>query len=418
LALVVGQGIHTQVMDVHPDLCEDFLQIIGRLKVVLGKSYGKLDAHNFGFLDQQLPLGNARRQGGSRYGDETPARDKCKFWRDDPVHCVFYIYASFIFSWHNVIIQMFKFAQLNKRVYGLILLLVAMSVLAALAGNRVMKKCGFIETFEGGSKRKFRDSSKPLTVFDIVAGSPSPTWKTDEIPFLIHQTAPTDPKKWKKAWLECQKSWKEILPQFKYVLWNDEEINNFIKTKFPGFHSIFLDYPYQIQRADAIRYFILYEYGGIYADMDYMVLKDFTGLIPIGKASISESPHGNEGLQNALMISPAKHPFWLFAIEELLKYYYSNKTLENVLESTGPQIVVRAAKIAGPQMMHPLPEKQFNPLKFTSFMRHNGNGGNKNDDLYDIDVENTYTVHLGTCSYCGPPVRTTPLLKLPVLSDD
>jgi mannosyltransferase OCH1-like enzyme len=37
-----------------------------------------------------------------------------------------------------------------------------------------------------------------------------------------------------------------------------------IASKFPWFLSTFKSYPYGIQRADALRYFVLYEYGGIY----------------------------------------------------------------------------------------------------------------------------------------------------------
>jgi hypothetical protein len=37
-----------------------------------------------------------------------------------------------------------------------------------------------------------------------------------------------------------------------------------IEEKFPWFLESWLKYPYNIQRADVLRYFVLYEYGGIY----------------------------------------------------------------------------------------------------------------------------------------------------------
>jgi len=37
-----------------------------------------------------------------------------------------------------------------------------------------------------------------------------------------------------------------------------------IATKFPWFLDTYKSYPYGIQRADALRYFVLYEYGGVY----------------------------------------------------------------------------------------------------------------------------------------------------------
>jgi hypothetical protein len=37
-----------------------------------------------------------------------------------------------------------------------------------------------------------------------------------------------------------------------------------IADKFPWFVDTYRSYPHNIQRADVLRYFVLYEYGGIY----------------------------------------------------------------------------------------------------------------------------------------------------------
>jgi mannosyltransferase OCH1-like enzyme len=42
----------------------------------------------------------------------------------------------------------------------------------------------------------------------------------------------------------------------------------FIATHYPWFLDTFNGYKYPIQRADSIRYFALYHYGGIYIDLD------------------------------------------------------------------------------------------------------------------------------------------------------
>jgi mannosyltransferase OCH1-like enzyme len=42
----------------------------------------------------------------------------------------------------------------------------------------------------------------------------------------------------------------------------------FIKERYPWFLPIFDSYPYNIQRADVIRYFALAYYGGTYLDLD------------------------------------------------------------------------------------------------------------------------------------------------------
>lgn len=278
----------------------------------------------------------------------------------------------------------------SKFAIYLLLFLIVMTALG-IAGSSMYYHYGSIERFTE------MHSSNKINAEMIVAGSSS-TWMSDHIPYLIHQTAPSNKKKWKQEWLKCQASWKEILPNYKYILWDDDDIDYFIKSRFPKFYKIFSSYPKQIQRADAVRYFILFEYGGIYADMDYMLLKDFTHLIPPGKVSITESPHGNEGLQNALMLSPPKHPFWLYVVQELLDYYYSNRNIHNVLESTGPQIVVRASKKAPAMMFNALPTNQFNPLTLTTATRKGT--AKEGLEIRDVIKYKPYTVHMGTCSYC------------------
>ena len=48
-----------------------------------------------------------------------------------------------------------------------------------------------------------------------------------------------------------------------------------IKEYYPWFLDTYNSYPYNIQRADAIRPFILYHYGGLYVDMDTFCLTNF-----------------------------------------------------------------------------------------------------------------------------------------------
>jgi mannosyltransferase OCH1-like enzyme len=53
-----------------------------------------------------------------------------------------------------------------------------------------------------------------------------------------------------------------------HQLWTNEKSRDFIQTEYPWFLETYDAYPYPIMRADAIRYFILSHYGGIYIDLD------------------------------------------------------------------------------------------------------------------------------------------------------
>lgn len=95
---------------------------------------------------------------------------------------------------------------------------------------------------------------------------PSPSTNETIVPKIIHQTWKNEniPEKWKLA----QQSCRDMHPDYEYRLWTDDDAIQFIKSYYPWFLSTFLSYPHPIQRADAIRYFVLHKLGGVYIDLD------------------------------------------------------------------------------------------------------------------------------------------------------
>ena len=95
------------------------------------------------------------------------------------------------------------------------------------------------------------------------------------LPKIVHQTwrtrnIPQEWRAWHQTWKVCFPS-----PEFQHIIWTDKDARRLIETKYTWFLDIYDGYPHQIQRADAVRYFILFEYGGIYADLDYECLRPF-----------------------------------------------------------------------------------------------------------------------------------------------
>ena len=146
-----------------------------------------------------------------------------------------------------------------------------------------------------------------------------------------------------KKFQKYQKSWIIKNPSWRYILWNEKIALQFMKLKFPEFLDVYNSYPYDIQRIDALRYFLLYAYGGIYADMDteciqpidnFMVdfIKDIYFVEDKGLTI-----YGN--VSNFFMFSKPHHPFWkslflhLFESRKIPSYY--TKHLQ-ILHSTGP----------------------------------------------------------------------------------
>ena len=179
-------------------------------------------------------------------------------------------------------------------------------------------------------------------------------WRQSPVPRLIHQFAPSNRSAWRPVWLASQPSWAQQFPDFEYRLWTDEDLREFIALRFPAFLPTYLGYAHAINRVDAARYFVLYELGGIYADLDIECLRNFARELPAGLVSIAESPFLSERFQNALMSSPTRHPFWKIVLEELLAFKYTS----NIVQATGPGAIDRSA-VRGPHLVHPLARELF-----------------------------------------------------------
>ena len=105
-------------------------------------------------------------------------------------------------------------------------------------------------------------------------------------------------------------------------LWTDEVARDFISSEYPWFLDVWDNYAWPIQRADAIRYFILYHFGGLYLDMD--TLCNATIPLPqiepdVGHHAVFKSTRPT-GISNDLLISSPRHPVFKAAIYELLMY--------------------------------------------------------------------------------------------------
>jgi mannosyltransferase OCH1-like enzyme len=182
------------------------------------------------------------------------------------------------------------------------------------------------------------------------------------IPYLIHQTWKTDtvPDHWKSSY----ERWNQV-PDFTYKLWTDEMNRQLIADHYSWFLEKYDSYAYNIQRADAARYFILHRYGGIYCDLDIApivttmrALVDFYNAqganIVIGKSALSFGT--NHGLTNAFMMSCEGSDFWP-VVWRFLEYPLRNaktRTMKriltrstkhfNIIFGTGPGIINEAAQ--------------------------------------------------------------------------
>jgi mannosyltransferase OCH1-like enzyme len=154
------------------------------------------------------------------------------------------------------------------------------------------------------------------------------------IPKIIHQTYinTSIPQVWKEAQASCLALHKK--PEWEYKLWTDEMSVDFIASEYPHFLDTFKNYRYPIERADAIRYFVLDHYGGIYLDLDDGCARPMEPLLAYPAFVRKTIP---TGISNDVMGAVPHHPFFKLVMDELQRYDRSwILPYITVMASTGP----------------------------------------------------------------------------------
>lgn len=97
----------------------------------------------------------------------------------------------------------------------------------------------------------------------------APDYHTNILPKKIHQIwlGGQIPDKYKK-FIE---TWQKLNPDWEYKLWTDEDVKNLNIPNRKLFNSLSNYGP----KSDILRYYILNEYGGVYADTDFECLRSF-----------------------------------------------------------------------------------------------------------------------------------------------
>lgn len=170
-----------------------------------------------------------------------------------------------------------------------------------------------------------------------------------QIPRIFHQTCKNETIP--PMWAEAQASCLDTYSDYEYKLWTDESARQFLSEEYPWFVETWDNYPFPIQRADAIRYFVLYHYGGIYLDMDTVCHDPF----PMDKIEDYSLDHvalfeatKPTGITNDIMISSARHPAFESGIHRLpgfqrfTSYFAPFQPYAAIMMATGPLFITLA----------------------------------------------------------------------------
>lgn len=173
-----------------------------------------------------------------------------------------------------------------------------------------------------------------------------------KIPKIIHQIWSGISEPLPECLKVLTETWKEQYPEWNYLLWDNDMMNNFVRKNYPQYWNIYNKYPYNVQRWDSIRYLILNKMGGMYVDSDYESIHPMDQLLKDKTCCFAIEPELHrkvfprdveEVFNNALMASIPEHPFMCKIIStvftEAILEYQGPKDL-CVFNTTGPWILI------------------------------------------------------------------------------
>ncbi|PNY26821.1 Mannosyl phosphorylinositol ceramide synthase SUR1 [Tolypocladium capitatum] len=91
----------------------------------------------------------------------------------------------------------------------------------------------------------------------------------DAVPPILHHIAlGKHGDHWRGEWEETVQSCLDWHPGWESHLWTDDAASKFVAERFPDLKELWDGYRYPVERIDALRYMVLYEFGGVILDMD------------------------------------------------------------------------------------------------------------------------------------------------------
>jgi mannosyltransferase OCH1-like enzyme len=236
---------------------------------------------------------------------------------------------------------------------------------------------------------------------------------------ILHQTSLPeiiDYGIFSRWWIE---SWRAHYPDYLHKLWTPKQNRIFVEKYFPWFLKTFDEYDVEIKRSDAIRYMFLYQFGGLYADLDCIALRNLAPIFEKGNVVLFAEPRehwdgdGNKNVRfsNALMYSRPFHPFWKFVLDRLY-YEIPPRGDLSALWQTGPCCLSKMYRDYnekfGAKDIHLSFDTLLWPFEKYKLLP------DVNDMIFrdDLRPKDGYTVHVCMrtwCMYQGIPEREVPL---------
>ena len=132
------------------------------------------------------------------------------------------------------------------------------------------------------------------------------------------------------TYIQYIQSWIMHHQDWTFYLWNDNNLPTLINKE------LFEHVNTYAQKADILRYEILYQYGGIYIDCDFLCVKNIESLLnPLNNLWGFSAYESNEHIAIGIMGFQQYDPF-LSIIIDSIPYFYSTQIYKSIPAQTGP----------------------------------------------------------------------------------
>jgi inositol phosphorylceramide mannosyltransferase catalytic subunit len=180
-----------------------------------------------------------------------------------------------------------------------------------------------------------------LPVVDVGMDSWIPKKAPELIPAILHGLTPETshgvPLEWETSYDSCHGIHSRYQDTYSWKLYTDWDMRYFIEKHYGWFLDTYDSYPFNIQRVDAARYFIIRHFGGIYLDLDVGCRRSLDNLRRSGVDMIVPDTDPL-GVSNDFFMAKADHPFMIYVTQRLVgsASACSWSSYLSVMFSTGP----------------------------------------------------------------------------------
>ena len=165
--------------------------------------------------------------------------------------------------------------------------------------------------------------------YDMLAHSFKNVGNMKIIPKIIHIYNDNNHNNTEILTIELTTEWKQFYPNWNYKIWHYLEINHMILRNYRIYHRLYHSYN---NKSYVIKFFILYEYGGIWINKDFVCNKNYENEFSNDKVTILYDPSNTS---NMIISSPTKHVFWEYVFEYVFDHIivqYISFDVTNIIE--------------------------------------------------------------------------------------